>query len=99
MEVVDSDDLMIVTKNGLVIRQDVGALRVQGRVTQGVKLINLLDDDSVNDITCVPDEGEVISDEMIEAVEKRQVHHEVEEIVENGDDVELNPLVDEENEE
>jgi DNA gyrase subunit A len=72
MEVIDSDDLMIVTKNGLVIRQNVGALRIQGRNTQGVKLINLLEDDSVNDITCVPDESEVISDEMLEAVEKRQ---------------------------
>ena len=99
MEVIDSDDLMIVTKNGLVIRQNVGALRVQGRNTQGVKLINLLEDDSVNDITCVPDEEEVISDVMIEAVEKRQVYHEVIEVAENGDDVELNPMDDDENEE
>jgi len=95
MEVVDSDDLMIVTKNGLVIRQNVAALRIQGRNTQGVKLINLLEDDSVNDITCVPDEDEVISDEMIEALEKRQEQHES---TDNGDDMELNPMKDEENE-
>jgi DNA gyrase subunit A len=59
MEVIDSDDLMIVTRNGLVIRQQVEALRVQGRNTQGVRLINLLEDDSVHDITCIPHEKEV----------------------------------------
>jgi len=59
LEVIDSDDLMIVTKNGLIIRQNVAALRVQGRITQGVKLINLMNDDSVHDITCIHDEGEV----------------------------------------
>ena len=53
MEVIDSDDLMIVTKNGLIIRQSVASLRVLSRVTQGVKLINLLPDDSVHDISCI----------------------------------------------
>ena len=57
LEVLDSDDLMIVTRNGLVIRQSVAALRVQGRNTQGVRLINLLEDDSVHDITCISEEG------------------------------------------
>jgi DNA gyrase subunit A len=95
LEVIDSDDLMIVTRNGLVIRQDVGALRVQGRNTAGVKLINLLEEDSVHDITCVHDESEMINDELIEAVEKRHAQHEE---FENGDDKELNQMVDEEEE-
>jgi DNA gyrase subunit A len=72
MEVIDSDDLMIVTKNGLVIRQNVGNLRVIGRNTQGVRLINLLEGDSVHDITVIKDEAEVLSDELIEAVTKRK---------------------------
>jgi DNA gyrase subunit A len=57
LEVLDSDDLMIVTRNGVVIRQNVAALRVMGRNTQGVRLINLLEDDSVHDITCIADDG------------------------------------------
>ena len=73
MEVIDSDDLMIVTKNGLVIRQSVASLRVLSRVTQGVKLINLLPDDSVHDISCIQNEDEVLSDEAIEAVENRNL--------------------------
>lgn len=39
--VTDADDLMIINKSGLTIRMDVSTLRVMGRATQGVKLINL----------------------------------------------------------
>ena len=70
MEVLDTDDLMIVTRNGLVIRQNVADLRIQGRNTQGVKLINLLEDDTVHDITCIyHDETEVVeaAEPIIEA--------------------------------
>ncbi|MCL1826868.1 MAG: DNA gyrase subunit A [Candidatus Cloacimonetes bacterium] len=70
MEVIDSDDLMIVTKNGLVIRQNVGALKVQGRNTQGVRLINLLAEDSVHDITCIENEEEKMSEAILESAEK-----------------------------
>lgn len=45
--VKDSDDLMIINKSGLTIRMAVSALRVMGRATQGVRLINLRDDDSI----------------------------------------------------
>ncbi len=45
--VSDSDDLMIINKSGLTIRMSVEDLRVMGRATQGVKLINLKDDDSI----------------------------------------------------
>ena len=98
LEVVDTDDLMIVTRNGLVIRQNVGALKIQGRNTQGVKLINLLTDDSVHDITCIHDEEEVLSEEVIEAVSKRtQSHKESQEVnnLDDDDDKILNNLVDE----
>jgi DNA gyrase subunit A len=42
--VMDIDDLMIINKSGLTIRQNVAAIRVVGRATQGVKLIDLRDD-------------------------------------------------------
>ncbi len=48
MEVVtDDDDLMIITRKGLSIRIHVNTLRVLGRTAQGVRLINLADDDSI----------------------------------------------------
>ncbi|MCL2063355.1 MAG: DNA gyrase subunit A [Candidatus Cloacimonetes bacterium] len=87
MEVIDSDDLMIVTKNGIVIRQSVASLRVLSRVTQGVKLINLLPEDSVHDISCIPNEDEVLSDEAIEAIENRSYsNEEIAELQEENDE-------------
>ena len=50
MEVVDLDDLMIVTSGGMVIRQPVAQLRTIGRATQGVRLIRIDEDDSIADI-------------------------------------------------
>ncbi len=46
-DVMDTDDLMIINKSGLIIRMAVESLRVMGRATQGVRLINLRDDDSI----------------------------------------------------
>ncbi len=45
--VVDTDDLMIINKSGIIIRLSVSTLRVMGRATQGVRLINLSDEDSI----------------------------------------------------
>jgi DNA gyrase subunit A len=45
--VSDSDDLMIINKSGIAIRMSVDELRTMGRATQGVRLINLRDDDSI----------------------------------------------------
>lgn len=45
--VTDDDDLMIITLNGITIRMHVEELRVMGRATQGVKLINLRDNDDI----------------------------------------------------
>ena len=45
--VCDSDDLMIINKSGIAIRMSVDDLRTMGRATQGVKLINLKDNDSI----------------------------------------------------
>ncbi|WP_047244845.1 DNA gyrase subunit A [Maribacter thermophilus] len=45
--VTDSDDLMIINKSGIAIRMSVEDLRVMGRATQGVKLINIKGNDSI----------------------------------------------------
>jgi len=52
--VTDSDDLMIITKNGIIIRLQVEKLRVMGRATQGVRLINLKESDRIAALTRVP---------------------------------------------
>ncbi len=48
------NDIMIITKNGTVIRQPVGDIRIMGRNTQGVRLIKLREDDNIADICIVP---------------------------------------------
>jgi len=62
--VTDSDDLMIINKSGIAIRMAVEDLRVMGRATQGVKLINLKGNDSIAAVAKVMhDEDEVELDE------------------------------------
>ena len=50
---------MIITKNGIAIRMNVSDLRVMGRATQGVRLINIQDSDSIAAVTKVDHEDEV----------------------------------------
>ena len=52
--VTDEDDLMIINKSGVMIRISVEEMRVMGRNTQGVRLINLKANDSIASITKVP---------------------------------------------
>ena len=58
--VTDDDQLMAVTRGGVVIRQRISEIRVIGRATQGVRIVNLDDGDSLVDVALVPggDEGE-----------------------------------------
>ncbi len=71
MEVVDDDELIIVTSGGILIRLPIGDIRSIGRVTQGVRIINLNDEDIVVDVERVPagenddleDVGDMIEDE------------------------------------
>ncbi len=51
--VTDADDLMIINKSGLTIRMAIEDLRVMGRATQGVRLINLKGKDSIAAVTTV----------------------------------------------
>ncbi|MEO8233613.1 MAG: DNA gyrase subunit A [Ignavibacteriota bacterium] len=62
MEVVDRDELVIISTQGMIIRQSVKDLRVMGRNTQGVRVIRLNEHDSIADIArVVPEEDEEIN--------------------------------------
>ena len=50
----EDNDLMIINKSGITIRMDVAKISVTGRVTQGVKLISLREDDSIASVCAVP---------------------------------------------
>lgn len=52
-DVTDQDDLMIINRSGIIIRTPVSSLRVLGRATQGVRLINIKDGDAIAAITKV----------------------------------------------
>jgi DNA gyrase subunit A len=58
--VVPGNELMVITKNGIVNRQSVDAIRVIGRNTQGVRLINLDAGDMVMDVACVVNEEKIV---------------------------------------
>lgn len=58
--VTDDDDLMIINKSGLTIRMMVSDLRVMGRATQGVRLINIKGNDSIAAVTKVLREDEEV---------------------------------------
>jgi DNA gyrase subunit A len=63
--VTDSDDLMIINKSGIAIRMSVEDLRTMGRATQGVKLINLRENDSIAAVAKVMKEEEDLDDAEI----------------------------------
>ncbi len=60
--VSDLDDLMIINKSGIAIRTSVDSLRVMGRATQGVRLINLKGNDSIAAVAKVMNEEEDVED-------------------------------------
>lgn len=66
--VTDQDDLMIITESGMTIRMAVDTVRVMGRAAQGVRLINLKENDKIASVTRVSrseSEDEVIENEEI----------------------------------
>ncbi len=63
--VTDDDDLMITTKNGIMIRMEMSQIRVMGRATQGVRVINLKSGVIISSVAKVPhqdDEVEVVEE-------------------------------------
>ncbi len=67
----EPDDLMITTKQGIVIRISVSDVSIQGRATQGVRIIRL-DEDEIADVTVIVDNGE--EDEIMNESEGDQNH-------------------------
>ena len=67
MDVTEEDDVVIITQKGILIRQSIRDVSIIGRNTQGVRLINLDDDDRVIDVARVEKEDE--EDEELEGGE------------------------------
>ncbi len=65
--VTDQHELLIVTEQGQIIRMPVSGLRAIGRDTQGVRLIDLADDDKVVSIATLTEPEEAV--EPVEAIE------------------------------
>ncbi|MBI2281605.1 MAG: DNA gyrase subunit A [Bacteroidetes bacterium] len=88
--VTDDDDLMIINKSGIVIRLAVKNLRVMGRATQGVRLINLRNGDSIAAVTRVEhNEGEEVDqiDEEGNVIAKEISPDTIDDSLDNGKDV------------
>ncbi len=67
--VTDTDDLMIINKSGIAIRMGVEDLRVMGRATQGVRLINLKDNDAIAAVAKVMKEDDPVDEADIRDIE------------------------------
>jgi DNA gyrase subunit A len=98
--VTDDNDLMIINRSGLIIRMAVKDLRVMGRATQGVRLINLRDDDAIAAVTKVAveeDEEPIITDENISLSDENIAENQIgeESTLENNINKDIN--VDEDN--
>jgi len=66
MEVVETDDLVIITDQGVLMRQPVSEIRTIGRVTQGVKLVKLDDGTKISSINrVIREEQEVENEESV----------------------------------
>ncbi|MEE8479202.1 MAG: DNA gyrase C-terminal beta-propeller domain-containing protein, partial [Candidatus Neomarinimicrobiota bacterium] len=63
MEVVDTDDLIIITDMGVIMRQAVSAIRTIGRVTQGVRLVKLDEGAIISSISRVARDDETTEEE------------------------------------
>src|SRR5512136_78289 len=75
-DVTDNHDLMIITQSGNILRSPVSALRVMGRATQGVRLINLRENDTIASVACVEVNEENGTDEAVEKPEKNSFDEE-----------------------
>jgi len=68
MEVLPEDEIMLITRNGVIIRSSVAQIRVTGRIAQGVRLVNLDEGDILTAVARVipeDDDGEVAGDDAV----------------------------------
>jgi DNA gyrase subunit A len=94
--VTDDDQLMVITRNGVVNRQRVDEIRIIGRATQGVRLVNLDKGDEVMDVARFLDDGEdELENELQAAVEEGVMTPEqAAELSASGDPADFAPTVD-----
>ena len=88
--VLDTDDLMIINKSGIVIRLDVFSLRVIGRATQGVRLINIKEGDAIAAVAQVEHQDEKdddVDESSEEGAEKQEDTNDSQ--APDGDDTDL----------
>jgi len=67
-DVTDKDHLMIINRSGIAIRLSVSDMRVMGRATQGVRLINLKDDDTIAAVAKIDIAEDEIIGEVVEGI-------------------------------
>jgi DNA gyrase subunit A len=68
MEVLPEDEIMLITRNGVIIRSSVAQIRVTGRIAQGVRLVNLDDGDILTAVARVipeDDDGDAAGDDSV----------------------------------
>lgn len=91
--VIDTDDLMIINRSGVILRMAVKNLRVLGRATQGVRLINLREGDSIASVTYV-DASDKDESESIEYVQPLDSGTTAETIIDDDPETEENETID-----
>jgi len=93
--VTDSDDLMIINKSGLTIRMAISDLRVMGRATQGVRLINIKGNDSIAAVAKVLREEDAVDEAINEVLDGEGSENGVDGIIipegESFDDLDIDP--------
>jgi DNA gyrase subunit A len=91
--VSDNNDLMIITEHGLTIRLAVSTISLLGRATQGVRLINLKDDDSIASVARVVNEtADEVIEEIVESEIDENLNIETDENLDEGDKKDENNL-------
>ncbi len=86
--VTDKDDLMIINKSGLAIRMSIENLRVMGRATQGVKLINLKGNDAIAAVAKVMKDEDEVEDELLDDATSGDISGEISDGTTIADDTE-----------
>lgn len=82
IDINDGDDLMIINKSGISIRLDVSLLRIMGRNTQGVRLINLRNDDAIAAVAKVSSSKEEENIEEVQIVEEPIIEEQKSQLIE-----------------
>ncbi len=89
----DENDLMIINRSGITIRTSVEQIRIAGRATQGVKIINLRESDSIASVIAVPASEDEDTDEIViseGAVQGGEAEATVEAVAEQSENTENN---------